>query len=114
MLIYGIIIFGIIFMAYSIYVQSRLSPLIDFIRQSPSMTKLLGDVSDLYYIFTMPRGNYRFALYLWHNPTPPSEISTHFADYKQLRIISNIALLLHICLGVVIFTTVMFNLLLRA
>ncbi|WP_158447739.1 hypothetical protein [Brucella gallinifaecis] len=77
------------------------------------MTKSIGDVSDLYYIFTMPRGNYRFALYLWHNPTPPEEISTYFTDYAQLRVISNIALLMHIGLGLMIFLTVIFNLMVK-
>lgn len=113
MLIYTILILAVIFFLYSIYVQVRLSPLIDFIRQSPSLTKAIGDVSDLYYIFTMPRCNYRFAVYLWHNPTPPEEISANFADYAQLRIISNIAFLMHISLGVVIFSTVIFNLVLK-
>lgn len=114
MLIYIILAPAAIFLIYSIYVQTKLSPLIDFIRQSPSMTKTIGDVSDLYYIFTMPRGNYRFALYLWHNQTPPEEISNHFPDYKQLRDISNIALLMHIALGAAIFLIVVFNLLLNA
>jgi len=114
MLNYIILASAAIFLIYSIYVQAKLSPLIDFIRQSPSMTKTIGDVSDLYYIFTMPRGNYRFALYLWHKSTPPEEISNHFPDYTQLRVISNIALLMHIALGSVIFLTVVFNLLVKA
>ncbi|MCL7997931.1 hypothetical protein M8994_06715, partial [Brucella sp. 21LCYQ03] len=88
--------------------------LIDFVRQSPSMTKATGDVSDLYYIFTMPRGNYRFALYLWHNPTPPHEISDHFPEYSHMRIISNIAFMMHIALGTVIFSTVFFNLVMKS
>jgi hypothetical protein len=113
MLVYGILTSAIIFLIYSIYAQTKLSPLIDFIRQSPSMTKTIGDVSDLYYIFTMPRGNYRFALYLWHNPTPPNEINNHFPDYAQLRVISNIAFLMHITLGTAIFLTFIFSMLVK-
>lgn len=110
MLIYIILISAAAFVLYSVYAQARLSPLIDYIRQSPALTKSAGDVSDLYYIFTMPRGNYRFALYLWHNASPPEEIRAHFPDYEHLRMTSNIALLMHIGLGVIIFLTVMFNL----
>ncbi|MDT4854200.1 hypothetical protein D3C80_95780 [compost metagenome] len=113
MLMYIVVISAAAFLAYSIYAQVRLSPLIDFIRQSPSMTKAIGDVSDLYYIFTMPRGNYRFALYLWRNPTPPDEIATNFADYDALRIISNIAFLFHLGLGFVIVSSVTLQLLLK-
>ncbi len=113
MLMYIVVISAAAFLAYSIYAQVRLSPLIDFIRQSPSMTKAIGDVSDLYYIFTMPRGNYRFALYLWRNPTPPDEIASNFADYDALRIISNVAFLFHLGLGFLIVLSVTLQLLLK-
>ncbi|GAA5621754.1 hypothetical protein Brsp04_01634 [Brucella sp. NBRC 12952] len=113
MLMYIVVVSAVFFLAYSIYAQVRLSPLIDYIRQSPSMTKAIGDVSDLYYLFTMPRGNYRFALYLWHNPTPPDEIASNFADYDRLRIISNIAFLFHLGLGFLIFSSVALQLLLK-
>ncbi|MBC8717909.1 MULTISPECIES: hypothetical protein [Brucella/Ochrobactrum group] len=77
------------------------------------MTKTIGDVSDLYYIFTMPRGNYRFALFLWHNAIPPQEIADNFDDFAQLRVVSNIALLMHIALGSMIFMMVIFNLMVK-
>lgn len=113
MLVYFVVISLIVFCLYSIYAQIKLSPLIDFIRQSSSMTKTIGDVSDLYYIFTMTRGNYSFARYLLRTPVPPTEIATQFTDYRQLRTTSNIALFLHIAMGVMIGLSVIINLLLK-
>jgi len=103
MLMYIVVVSAVFFLAYSIYAQVRLSPLIDYIRQSPSMTKAIGDGSDLYYLFTMPRGN----------STPPDEIASNFADYDRLRIISNIAFLFHLGLGFLIFSSVALQLLLK-
>ncbi|MFC7065304.1 hypothetical protein [Brucella rhizosphaerae] len=77
------------------------------------MTKTIGDVSDLYYIFTMTRGNYGFARYLSRTPVPPTEIEMQFADYSQLRTTSNIALFLHVAMGVMIGLTVIINLILK-
>lgn len=113
MLTYLVVFWVIIFCLYSIYAQIKLSPLIDFIRQSPSMTKAIGDVSDLYYIFTMTRGNYSFARYLLRTRVPPPEIATQFADYSQLRTTSNIALFLHVAMGVIIGLSVIINLILK-
>lgn len=113
MLAYIIISSVIVFVLYAIYAQIELSRLIDFIRQSPAMTQIIGDVSDLYYIVTMTRGNYGFVLYLWRNPVPDAEINAKFADYNKLRSISNIALLLHMALGVLIILSVFKNLIFK-
>ncbi|WP_144633880.1 hypothetical protein [Bordetella genomosp. 13] len=96
---YGAIGLGVIFVVAALYAQSALSGLLDYFREQPALLDRTGFISDLYFVFDLPKCRYGFARYLYRHPVPPPEIAARFPDYARLRAISNAVFALHIGMG---------------
>ena len=99
---YGVIAIALIFLAIAFYAQSALSGLMDFVRERPDAMPRLGRISDLYFLYELPRCHYGFVWFLFKNKTPPAKIAQAFPDYSRLRTIANLAFGWHVLLGVAI------------
>lgn len=93
--------------AYFIFVQCKLSKLIDFINDNNNW--LNNSIPDLYYIFCLPMCNFEFAVFLYKTREPPVLIADSFPEYKYLRLLSTIALFICVGFGVITLTFIVFR-----
>lgn len=90
-------------------VQGQLSALIDFLNARERPLPSGRAIPDLYYPFSLIRGNYELAWYLYRHKTPEADVGSHFPDYPRLRRLSNLALWSHCALGAIIIGGVLWH-----
>lgn len=106
---YVVLSMGIIFVGYSIYAQSVLSQLVQFVRSCPEIVSKTGKISDFYFVTDLARCRYGLVHYLYRNVQAPAVLEGQFPEYKHLRKVSNIAYVLHLLFGVAVLCGVIAN-----
>lgn len=95
-----VILYLIIFTAYLIFVQTKLSNLIIFINNNINHFSIKHQIPDWYFVFYFTKCDFSFALFLLKNKTPALFLLQKFPNYHKLRLLSNIAFFIHNCFGI--------------
>ena len=106
---FAIPIAALVHWLFLMVVQGQLSALIDFLNARERPLPSGRAIPDLYYPFSLIKGNYGLAWYLYRHPVPEPDVAQHFPDYARLRRLSNMALWSHGALAFVIFGGVLWR-----
>ena len=110
---YVVLSMGIIFAGYSIYAQSVLSQLVQFVRSCPEIVSKTGKISDFYFVTDLARCRYGLVHYLYRNVQAPAVLEGQFPEYEHLRKVSNIAYILHLLFGITVLAGMVFSFIVR-
>lgn len=94
---------------FLVYVNSKVQDFIGELRQYPELYKKSGEPSDTYFFWEFIRLHYKFAIFLYKNIEVPSPLQFNPKEYKFIRLLAKLSLLLELIRGLIIILIVIFH-----